>query len=58
LNGQYLKQEQTMRQTRTITAWQAIRIGPYREAEYACDYYYENGQCVGNSGCYYTGRHR
>ena len=47
-----------MRQTNTVTAWQAIRIGPYREAEYVCDYYYENGRCIGNSGCYYTGRYR
>ena len=38
-----------MRQTFTLTAWQAIRIGPYREAEYACNYFYENGKCVGSS---------
>jgi len=44
-----------MRQTLTLTSWQSL--GNY-EYEYACDYYYENDQVVGNSGCYYTGRHR
>ena len=47
-----------MRQTITITAWHSFRVGGYREVEYACDYYYENSRCVGNSGCYYTGRYR
>lgn len=47
-----------MRQTFTLTSWLAMRIGPYREAEYACDYYYEDGKCVDSSGCYFTGRYR
>jgi len=45
-------------QTFTFTAWQSIRLGPYRQAEYACDYYYKDGKCVGSSNCYYTGRYR
>ena len=45
-------------ETITLTGWQSISIDGYREAEYARDYYYENGVLVGTSEMYYTGNYR
>lgn len=47
-----------MKETVTLTSWHSFCVGPYREAEYACDYYYVDGRCVGNGPLYYTGRYR
>ena len=47
-----------MRQTLTFTSWHNFKVGGYREVEWACDYYYENGKLVGHGDCYYTGRYR
>ena len=44
-----------MYQTLTLTSWQSS--GNY-EFEYACDYRYRNGELVGASKRYYTGRSR
>lgn len=50
--------EVSMKQTLTLTSWRSSKVSGYRKVEYACDYYYVDGQCVGSSGCYYTGRYR
>lgn len=49
------KDAKKMTQTVTLTSWQ--QIGG-RQVEYACDYYYCDGVCVGQSNLYYTGQCR
>lgn len=45
-----------MRQTLTISLW--VSTNKYYQAEYACEYYYENGVHVGTGKMYATGRTR
>ncbi len=58
LPKQQPRKENVMCETITLTSWHSFKVGSYREVEYACNYYYENGKCVGNSELYYTGRYR
>jgi hypothetical protein len=39
-----------------LTLTSLVKYGENRQVEIACDYYYENGMCVGSSSGYYTGR--
>lgn len=45
-----------MRRTLTMALWVALH--QFYQGEYACDYYYENGVCVGSNQMYSTGRTR